>query len=162
MQIVGSFFVRQVHKVASEVSFGVLVVHSGSRVKRLVDVTHIVDQEPHRCRLSIQFRVVLVGIVHDHGVFIAVLVAWVLLEPVYQGTDDFSDVVIVECEVVVANFSAFVEEWLVNKVPAFLVLTSGLSLDEVGVGGALSEWMVLLIDSPIWVSLFQLAQNLKH
>ena len=130
-------------------------------MERLVDVTDVVDQEPHGCRLSVQLRVVLEGVVHDHAIFVRVLVAWFLLEPVHQGTDNFCDVVLVESEIEVADLSSFAEEWLINEVPALLVISFGLSLDEVCVGSTLSEWMVLLVDSPAWVCLFQLAQNLQ-
>lgn len=124
-------------------------------------VANVVDEEAHGSGQAILLGVIHVGMVHDFFVFISILVAWCLGEPHSQSIDDFGNIMTVEFEIEVTNVTALVEVWLINEMPSFLVPALLLSLDEVGVGGALSEWMLILIDREIWISFLESVQNGK-
>lgn len=91
---------------------------------------------------------------HDLLVLISILIAISSFEPVGQGVNDLSDVVIIESEVEVFDVTSLIEEWLIDEVPSTLVLSSSLTLDKVSISCALSERMVLFILSPVWIGLF--------
>ena len=92
---------------------------------------------------------------HDLLVLIGILVAISSLEPVSQRVDDLSDVVVIESEVEVLDITSLVEEWLINEMPSFLVYSIRLTLDKVSIGGALGEWMFLLILSIVWIGVLE-------
>jgi len=50
----------------------------------------------------------LKGMVHDLLEFKAILVSRSFLEPINQGSDDFGNVVVVECEIVITNLATFI------------------------------------------------------
>ena len=91
---------------------------------------------------------------HDLLVLISILIAISSFEPVGQGVDDLSDVVIIECEVEIFDVTSLIEEWFIDEMPSTLVCSTSLTLDKVSISCALSEWMVLFILSPVWISLF--------
>jgi len=47
VQIVSSFTVRKIYKIAAEVALGVLVIDASCGVQRLVHVTYVMNKEPH-------------------------------------------------------------------------------------------------------------------
>lgn len=159
VQVLSSLVVWQVDGVTSTVALGELVVHSGGRVQWLMEVTDVVDDKSQRSRLAILLRVILVSVLHDQLVLVGVLISIGTLEPVCQSVDNLSDVVVVHGEVEVVEAATLVEEWLVDKVPSNLVLSLWLTLDKVGIGGALSEWMILLILSPVWIGILEGLQD---
>lgn len=138
------------------------MVDSSRGVQWLVKVTNVVDDKSHGSRLADFFSVFLVSVIHDHLVLVRVLIPWRLLEPVGQSVDDLGNVVVIEGEVVVRDLAALVKEWLINEVPSALVLAPLLALDKVGIGGTLSEWMLVLILSPIWIGFLQCFQNREN
>jgi hypothetical protein len=92
---------------------------------------------------------------HDLLVLKSILIAISSFEPVGQGFNNLSDVVIIECKVEIFDITSLIEEWLIDEVPSTLVLSTGLTLDKVGISCALSEWMMLLILSPVWICIFE-------
>jgi len=47
VEIMSSFTVRKIYKIATEVALGVLVVDASSGVQRLVHVTYVMNNKPH-------------------------------------------------------------------------------------------------------------------
>jgi len=73
-----------------------------------------------------------------------------LVEPVFDASDGFSDVMGISCEIIVANVLIVVQIRLVNKMPGGLPSTSVI-LDVVSKSDTLSESMLIFSN---WISVF--------
>lgn len=120
VKVTSSLFVWKVHKVASEVTSFVRVVHSGGRVQWLVHVTGVVNQETQGVRESIVLGVIVIGVLHDRLVLEGLLIAFILGVPHAEGFNNLSDIVCISGEVEVGDFASLVKERLINEVPSTL------------------------------------------
>lgn len=128
-----------------------------------MQVTGVVDDEPHGSRHAVRLSVVLVSMAHNLFVLVGVLVSIDSLEPVCQSFHDLCDVVVIKREVFeVFDVATFVKEWLIDEVPSFLVNAICLALDEVSISCALSEWMIPLILRVVWIGFLQSFQDIQY
>lgn len=125
-----------------------------------MNIAGVVNQESHGSGHTVSFGMLLVGTVHDCLVLVGILVVISLVEPFVEGGEDLGDVVGIEGEVEVANFSTLVEEWLINKVPSSLVLATMVFLNDISKSCALREHMIAFILGPLCIDVSQWLEDL--
>lgn len=113
-----------------------------------MNISKVMDKESESVWLSL---ILVADVLSDLLVGEAVLVARVSWEPVYEGWDNLSNVLVVELEFwVIIDWTTLIEEWVVDEVPSWLVAAT-LGLDLIGEGWALYEWEITLQWGHWWV-----------
>lgn len=151
VQVGGSLLCWKIHEVAAKISLHMLMVDFSGGVEWLVDVAQVVDEEPHSIGKTIVLGVIFVGVLHDHSILVSLLVPIVLVKPHFESTDDFGDVVGVPSKVVVFDFASLIEEWLINKMPWSLPVST-LRFYFISPGSTLDHGVLVLGGGPRWIS----------
>ena len=141
--------------ISTMVTLWVLVINLCRTVKWLVNVAHVVDDHAESKRSLISYiGEELSNLSHVCGL-LGVSIAFEERGQISESIDHV-DRVLDEVKVV-ESCAWFVEIRLVDEVPIVLEHSKGV-LDVICEGGALSKWVVLLIDNQIWVTIFQHSQ----
>jgi hypothetical protein len=136
--------------VSTFVSSREFLVNSSKRVKGLVDVSEIVDEETESIGSATLF--ILLYCVHDSGVDKGVLVSSRVAQPVNDVRDHNRDVLGVKMEIrIVTQAPTIAQVGNVHEVPARLP-TATLVLDHVGKRCCFNERMILLAAGQVFSS----------
>ena len=142
MELFDTIVARQREVVATTVTRGEVGVDSGQRVKRLMDISKIVDQKAKRIRTTTS--IIVIVIVHDGLVDWRILVAGLVHQPVNDSWDCSCDVHHIFLEIrVVFSVSALIKVRDINEVPVRLPATA-LILDHVSKRCSLHKGMIAL------------------
>jgi len=127
----------------------------------LMNITDIVDKKTHGCRNSIFDSETLVKMFHDLTIHVALIVAFLLIEPVADAVDGLSDVVCILGEVEVFKGTTLVKVWLVNKMPTCLP-SSSMPFDVISERSAFHHWVVTFILDNVSIILFKDSESIVH
>merc|ERR1719453_512482 len=150
MEITSPINIWKIDQVSSEVAPLIRFVYSCGGMKWLMNVTSVVDEEPHGVGESVSLRVIMMGVFHDSLILVCLLVTVCLVHPHVKGLDHFGDVVGVTGEVEVRDFASLVKVGLIDEMPSFLPITT-FAFDFIGECRAFNHWMVILRSSPLWI-----------
>lgn len=147
--------------IASSVASGIVGVDSGDRVKRLMNVTQVVNQQSHGKGFT--FSLSELGMQMRHNLLIGVceLKAFFLFHPTHNFGNGSSHIMAFRFEKRIVCFcAALIEISLVDEVPEELVVAwVSRFIYDVSKCGALDEW-VFIFNGVIWSGFVEVSKDL--
>ena len=135
--------------VSTSVTSWVLLVNSGQAVKRLMNVSKIMNEQSHGIWFGFWF-VVFHGL-HHLNINEVILIAWSFCEPVNKSSYGRSNIFLIRLEIrVLVDCATLIKVWSISKVPNALPAAS-FHLDVVSKAWTLSEWVVFFFHGNNWI-----------
>lgn len=139
--------------ISSLITLRVVWVNSRSSMQWLMNISNVMNKQPHCSWKTILFSLICSAMVHYLLIFINILVTFFLVKPFHNVLNCNTSVVIVLSEIEFINILIIVNIWNVNKMPVTLKLSS-FRLYVICKSSTFDKWIVLFFFCPIRIWLF--------
>lgn len=161
MKVLGIVVVGKNKHISTLVTRWVVAVDSAETVHWLVNISHIVDEEPQSLRKSSSL---VINLAHHFLVDVVVLIASFLVEPLDDTFDGTNDIFVLDNELwIVVDLSTLIKVWGIEEMPVVLIGTT-LVFNVVSKASRLNEGIVVFVSLGVVVRVLgkDLFGSLEH